>query len=159
MKRIFKNSIFTFILGGVCFASITAFALSVHSNQVVYTPNNPNFKVENVEEALDELYAKMRNATIGKATVRAGLENVSSTTARNFKSNQDYVCVFTMRGLPSLQNATNADVIISDRHTSFLDGNYSAYFLYFKALSSTITFNFNGARGIDMICYPVLRDE
>lgn len=52
MKQVFKNAIVTFVLGVLCCVSITAFALSIKSNQVLFTPSNENFKVENVEEAL-----------------------------------------------------------------------------------------------------------
>lgn len=160
MKHVFKNPIFTFILGILCCASITAFALSIHSNQVLYTPSNENFKVENVEEALNELYYKLRKATIGDMTmVRASGNNDSSITASGFIENQEYVCLSTMRGVTTLQSATNADVMISNRHGTFLDNNYSAYFLYLAALSDTITFSFNNARGIAIHCYPVLRDS
>ena len=57
MKRIFKNPIFTFILGGILFGSITGVvAYSYSSNDISYTPKDTNWNVDNVGSAIDDLY-------------------------------------------------------------------------------------------------------
>ncbi|MBE6160866.1 MAG: hypothetical protein E7158_01415 [Firmicutes bacterium] len=64
MKKIFKNSILTFVLGAILFSGITAYAAGrYYATQVDYEPSNPNFNVDNMSDALDQLYTT-QNTTI-----------------------------------------------------------------------------------------------
>ena len=64
MKKIFKNSILTFVLGAIIFSGITAYAAGrYYATQVDYEPANPNFNVDNMSDALDQLYTT-QNTTI-----------------------------------------------------------------------------------------------
>ena len=62
MKKIFKNPIFTFILGAVIFSTLSVFAYSIIAQDVGFTPKDDTWKnkdgtaIENVKEALDDLY-------------------------------------------------------------------------------------------------------
>ena len=65
MKKIFKNPIFTFILGAVLFSGITAVsAYTILANDIGYTPKDSTWKksngedITNVGEAIDGLYEK-----------------------------------------------------------------------------------------------------
>ncbi|MBR1416334.1 MAG: hypothetical protein IJ572_00760 [Bacilli bacterium] len=63
MKKIFNNSVFTFILGVILTTTITSvLAFSIFSNDVGFTPTDNSWKkedgssIENVSDALDSLY-------------------------------------------------------------------------------------------------------
>ena len=56
MKKIFKNPLFTFILGAIIFGGIsTTFAYSLIANNVEFIPTDNNFDVDNVSDALDNI--------------------------------------------------------------------------------------------------------
>ena len=55
-----KKFMFGFIIGGLIFSTITAYAAyKYQAIDVSYTPNNENFDVDNVEDAINELYSKV----------------------------------------------------------------------------------------------------
>ena len=57
MKKVFKNPLFTFILGVVIAASFSVYAtVSILSSQVDYIPRDSEWNVNNVEDAIDDLY-------------------------------------------------------------------------------------------------------
>ena len=57
MKKVFKNPLFTFILGVVIAASFSVYAtVSILSSQVDYNPRDNTWDVNNVEDAINELY-------------------------------------------------------------------------------------------------------
>jgi len=59
MKRMIKNPIFMFILGAVLFSSITGVAAATFlASDISYTPKDTNWNVNNVKDAIDELYVK-----------------------------------------------------------------------------------------------------
>ena len=57
MKKIFKNSLFTFILGGILFSGVT-YAATVLANSISYDNTNSGLSANNVQGAIDELYNK-----------------------------------------------------------------------------------------------------
>ena len=60
MKKIFKKSnIFAFILGALIFGSIgVVSAYTIFANDIGYTPKDTTWEVDNVKDAIDELYMK-----------------------------------------------------------------------------------------------------
>lgn len=65
IRNFFKSNIFSFILGGILFSSVTVYAAIINSKDVSYSPDNSSFKVDNVKTALDFLY---EHATKGSFT-------------------------------------------------------------------------------------------
>ncbi|MBR1416343.1 MAG: hypothetical protein IJ572_00805 [Bacilli bacterium] len=65
MQKLFKNPIFTFILGAVIFSAVSVFAYSIIATNVGYTPLDNTFKdsngqiIEDVSTALDSLYKRI----------------------------------------------------------------------------------------------------
>ena len=52
-----KKMMLSFVLGGLIFSCITVYAAyKYQASEVGYTPSNSNFKVDNVEDAIEELY-------------------------------------------------------------------------------------------------------
>lgn len=63
MKKYIKSNIFSFILGAVIFSTFSVYAtVSILSGQVDYTPRDNEWNVENVEDALDDLYDIAKNS-------------------------------------------------------------------------------------------------
>ena len=58
MKKLFsKSNIFSFLLGAVIFSGITSvFAYTLIASDVGYTPTESTFDVDNVSDAIDQLY-------------------------------------------------------------------------------------------------------
>ena len=65
MKKIFKKSnIFSFLLGTIIFTGITSVAAyTIFANDIGYTPKDTTWKVDNVKDAIDDLYTNA-NTTI-----------------------------------------------------------------------------------------------
>ena len=62
MKKVFKNPIFTFILGAVIFGGIgVVYAYVATAADVSYSPSDTSWSVSNVKTALDDLYTKSNN--------------------------------------------------------------------------------------------------
>ena len=74
MKKIFKSRIFSFILGAVIFSGISVCAYSLSSNDISFTPENSNWQVSNVEEAVNDLYGNR----YGDLTVYLGGSSMST---------------------------------------------------------------------------------
>ena len=55
MKKIIKNPIFTFILG-ILISGVTVYAVSYNANQIDFNPDNNNWNVNKVDQALNYLY-------------------------------------------------------------------------------------------------------
>lgn len=67
MKKII-NSLFMFILGGIIFGSIV-YATTYYANDVTYTPTDANWEVNNVNDALNDLYKKNNIYTESNHTI------------------------------------------------------------------------------------------
>ncbi len=80
MKKIFKNRIFIFVLGGLLFSGVTVYAVTYFpSNQVTYDNKESGLKSTDVQGAIDELYN-----TCFPSTIIGGnglLENVEIVTS------------------------------------------------------------------------------
>ncbi|MBR1416338.1 MAG: hypothetical protein IJ572_00780 [Bacilli bacterium] len=66
MKKIFKNPLFTFIIGTVIFSAVSVLAYSIVSSNVGFTPKDSSWEVENVSEALDDLYDRTNSIALKK---------------------------------------------------------------------------------------------
>lgn len=64
MKRIIKNPIFTFILGIILTSSITVVAYTTLAKDIGYTPKDNTWEVDNVKDAIDQLYTKANDKII-----------------------------------------------------------------------------------------------
>lgn len=63
MKKVIKNNIFGFILGGIIFGSIV-YASSYLANDISYQPEDLDWKVNTVNEALNDLRKESLNKSV-----------------------------------------------------------------------------------------------
>lgn len=60
MKKIIKNPILTFVLGALIFGGIgVVSAYTILASDIGYTPKDTTWEVDNVEDAIDDLYSKV----------------------------------------------------------------------------------------------------
>ena len=95
MKRIIKNPIFTFILGIILTSSITVVAYTTLAKDIEYTSKDTTWEVDNVKDALDDLYTKSNSKvfSIGE-TYRRSLyaDNRGDKTANLELEAGNYIC-------------------------------------------------------------------
>ena len=108
MKKIFKNPIFTFILGAVLFSGITGVvAYQYQASQVSFTPKDKTWKVDNVKEAIDDLYTKAKPEYTGSTIV-------TPTTSSQTLSTKDKILTknITINAIPdTYKNLTTTTTV------------------------------------------------
>ena len=111
MKKIFKAKWFVYLIIAVTFLSVGVLADDlIDAHSVLYAPNNSAFEVDNVQDALDELYSKTkgnsfcRNITGDKNTVGSKYEcDPGDGVWRTFyvlKVNEDTIDMILSTNLP-----------------------------------------------------------
>jgi len=158
MKKLNFNRVLFFILGGIFFSSITAYAATtILSKDVKFTPQNTAWDVENVEEAINSLYTKNNNMYLYKRVTSAN--GAKTINISDLKVNDYYLCSITARGNADKFNATNAEIIYERVNLGMLDYAYTHYLVYLKAKSDTINFSYTATNlpsagyGMDVTCY------
>ena len=113
MKNILHNKLFFFLLGFILTSGITVFAAIVNANDIKYTPNDSNWNVENVEEAINDLYKNRNEINNFKGEFRLSAYDESNNNAK-----ESYVDI-------NVNNYKNLKITISDLLTG---ENYSSYY-------------------------------
>ena len=84
MKKIIRSKLFYFILVAVIFSTATVFAYDLFANSVEFTPTDSTWKKENgdditnVDEALNELYKKVKAGNCSISVSNNGILSVSN---------------------------------------------------------------------------------
>ncbi|MBR1416348.1 MAG: hypothetical protein IJ572_00830 [Bacilli bacterium] len=65
MKRILKSRLLFFILGAVIFSTVSVFAYSILATNVGFTPTESTWNVDNVSDALNNLYNEVHDMKKG----------------------------------------------------------------------------------------------
>ncbi len=137
IKGMFKNSIFTFVLGVIVFGVVgTLAATLIYSKDVTYDNASSGSSSTTVQGALDELYAKAKDTPSCDSD---GICTVSCKTGEQLilKSNNSYQCVVSAgKTIISRENiVTSGDGLYADTVT---DGRY----IYRgSSVNNYITFN------------------
>lgn len=153
MKKMLNNKLFYFLLGAILFSGITVFAYSITSKEISFTPENTNWEVTNVEEAINDLYNyKINDIELAQS---GDFEAKSSAAISGFTIDSYYFCIANMRNNVTTYSISDSEIMFGLPYLSFLDSRYTNYHLYFKAKSETITFSFPGASGFGILCYSV----
>lgn len=66
MKRIYKNPIFTFIIGGVLFGTLGVLASNIDPENIRFRSKTSTWNATTVDEALDDLYRKTTGTLINR---------------------------------------------------------------------------------------------
>ena len=93
MKKIIKNPIFTFILGAILFGGTTGvLAATLLASNIEYTPKDKTWKVNNVKDAIDDLYSQSNGENIFSSltcTATDSNSDIDVTIHPTFKSGHD----------------------------------------------------------------------
>ena len=65
IMKIFKNPLFTFIIGGILFSSIIVIAESINSSEILYDNSNSVTSYDNVQDVLNEMYNIIEHNSTG----------------------------------------------------------------------------------------------
>ena len=139
MKKILKSKVFIFVVTAITFSSISVYAAGrYYATRVVYEPSNPNFNVDNMSDALDQLYTT-QNSTVNNlnsqvsakdATISSLQSQVESLTAA--ASEKDYVT-----GTFTFPKTGNKDCNLGFRP--------SKVFLYYTSSSMSVFIYYSGS--------------
>jgi len=80
--KIFKNPIFTFILGALTFSVITVCAYTISSSDISYDNSTSGLEANNVKDAIDDLYDIGTNGGINRklSDLKAGTNTITNNT-------------------------------------------------------------------------------
>lgn len=124
MKKIFKNPIFTFILGAIIFGGIVGVsAYTIFANDIGYTPKDSTWKksngedITNVKDAIDELYSKSKDFTNGLGQTKinmvrvgyrneAGIETPLELNEGKYLCNAEYSMSYNGKNIDSKRSLT-----------------------------------------------------
>ena len=105
MKKIFKNPIFTFILGIILCCITIVIAESINSDEVLYDNSNSNTNLGNVQDVLDNLYNIYDHSGVGFSLLTRNPSDLSTELIdglyryqgiQNVNNNVDnYICFGT----------------------------------------------------------------
>lgn len=102
--KIFKNSLFTFVLGAIIFGSITAYATyKISSSDISFIPTNESWKVDNVGSAINDLYTK-QNETIVDYKNTISSQNTKISNYENTITQKDSTISNLNSQITSLKN-------------------------------------------------------
>ena len=131
MKRIITSRIFTFILGALIFGGVgSALAYTYAANQITYTPKDTTREVDNVKDAIDDLYNKKWNIAL------LGTDNYDAT------HNYDYQHTYDLTTYNNYKKFTEDNFIVSFKSLSAMSGGGST------SLSGSLTKSYDQNTGI-----------
>ena len=77
IKKILKNPLFIFVLGGIFFSSIVVMAESINSNEVIYDNSSSLSSATDVQGALDEVFNTLDKVGSGYSLIAHAPEGLS----------------------------------------------------------------------------------
>ena len=78
IKKILKNPLFIFVLGGIFFSSIVVMAESINSNEVIYDNSSSLSSATDVQGALDEVFNTLDKVGSGYSLIAHAPEGLST---------------------------------------------------------------------------------
>ena len=133
MKKIFrKSNIFSFLLGAVIFSGITGVtAYTILASDVGFTPKNNSWKVDNLSDAIDDLYAKAKPTYTGTTTFTPTTSNQVIATGNKILTSDITINAIpsTYKNLTTTTTATANDLLSGktayDNLGNLITGNLS----------------------------------
>lgn len=120
MKKINKSHIFSFILGVIITASIVGVSATIlySASEIGFTPTNPNWNVDNLESAINDLYNNQNNnVSSDMSTYLTSIETfkdsnkmdeiISNSTYTNFIFNNNNSIIALDNSNPLVSNDTS----------------------------------------------------
>ena len=110
-KRNLKDFFIGIIIVGMVFGGIGVTAVTLTAKQVLYTPEDSNFKVTDVEAAINEIYKMAESGKFNKVLLGAitNSETVSATSIHNYQNLTADNFVVQISGVTLTQSAVAGD--------------------------------------------------
>ena len=138
MKKIIKNPIFTFILGAILFGGTTGvLAATLLASNIEYTPKDKTWKVNNVKDAIDDLY---QNNTIGKEEII-----LTNTTSYQLPTFETYSWASEDSAV-TISSSNVVTVTSNGKHDVYLEKNGKKYFKYVFDYQGPVLIFVDGSR-------------
>ncbi|MBE6160631.1 MAG: hypothetical protein E7158_00215 [Firmicutes bacterium] len=132
MKRVFKNPTVMFVLGALIFSSISVYAAGkYYAKDIEYTPKNSSFNVDNMADALDALYTKVKPEYTGATEVTPSQSSQTLNTKDKALTKNITINPIpnTYKNLTTQTNATASDIVSGktayDNNGNLITGNFS----------------------------------
>jgi len=84
MKKILKSRIFVFVLGIIVTSAISVVAANLEARTISFQPDDENWEVENVEEAINDLYTSKNSKSI-PTTMTFAYGTPSQSSTKNYE--------------------------------------------------------------------------
>ena len=135
MIKLIKSRLFAFVLGALIFGSIgVVSAYTIFANDIGYTPSDSTWKVDNVKDAIDELYTEANN----NLSVRFGIYNNSTLSmfyVMDFKKYENFEvsemdCANSGSGHFQISNANWTSTIDGELNKKYKTADFSQLNLY-----------------------------
>ena len=185
IQKLKNNTIFGFILGGIIFGSVV-YAASYYAKDVMYDPTDESWEVNNVNNALNDLYdmkteldnlkslgdATTNDIMSGKTALVQGELVTGTKVQKNNEMNMQLTLVPSLSndngcGLSGVKDSCYANVSITNNGYTKMDCYYyNAYFpMYLKidgtnysmTSNATTTFNISGKN--EILFYTLTSDS
>lgn len=153
MKKIFKKSnIFSFLLGALIFSGITGVvAATILAKDMSYSPKDTTWKVDNVKEAIDDLYTTANTRIAGLNSQISTLESQNSTLTSEKNELQSQ--------LNSLTTASTSFSFTSTTTTQTFNLGFKPNYISFTAYFSSGNFYVNVIYNKDIDTNKVVRSN
>ena len=126
MKKILKNRIFIFVLGFILATTISVVAANLNANTIGFEPDDENWNVSTVEEAINDLYISDKPILVW-TNPNPNVNFVGQTVSINLSEYKYIMIVVKANELDSKPRATNIVPVGQYNITRIIGTNTSAY--------------------------------
>lgn len=140
MKLFKKDNILAFLLGAVIFGSIgVVSAYSILANDIGYTPNDTTWEVDNVKNAIDDLYTKKFLSSLKNYEIVAsqGSTSTRKNVSISYAAQKDGIAIAIIFGYSAYGTnyvntaiTTTSNNIIHPKIAGSVDRNKYAFAVY-----------------------------
>ena len=156
IKANFKIIIAIVITAIICISTTVYASYKYFAKDIGFTPKNENWQVDNLEDAVNDLY-EIKNIDYenGLECVAKNAEASSVVELNDLVIGKYYFCVVQYRNTVDNITVNGADIITKEYNPSFLDGKYATERVLIKVRSNNVEFTVSGSRGINSNCYKL----
>ena len=110
MKKIIKSRVFAFVLGAIIFSGITGVAAyTIFASDIGYTPKDTAWEVDNVKDAIDELYEKKTTLNLIYSDLPTSAYDATITRTTNLNPGK-YLLIVTMASSEGFERTLSVNV-------------------------------------------------
>ena len=152
MKQFIKNNMIGFILGAIIFGGIGVYATQILAKDIKFTPTVESWKVDNIEDAINDLYTKKEQSakTDGELFLDL-LMKKPLTVSHNYASGYTAVAKvenLNFSNIRSIEYEFNINVNKNAAQVFFLYDNVKKTYIIYQESAINDTIEINGAEDV-----------